>query len=62
MKKQQFSHHSDPRNRNVQLSSLSSDKRSIKARRTDTSDSQEEILQPDNGKFVMVKHDIVSIP
>ncbi|KAK0649954.1 hypothetical protein B0T16DRAFT_389911 [Cercophora newfieldiana] len=55
-KKQQYSHGSD--HRGVALGSISSEKRSIKARRTDTSDSQEEILQPDNGRFVVVKHDI----
>lgn len=57
-KKQQYSHGSD--RRGVPLGSISSEKRSIKTRRTDTSDSQEEILQPDSGRFVVVKHDIVS--
>ncbi len=56
-----YSNHSGRGNKNVQLSSLSSDKKSIKARRTDTSDSQEEILQSDS-QFVMVKHDIVCKP
>ncbi|KAK1750371.1 hypothetical protein QBC47DRAFT_310085 [Echria macrotheca] len=55
-RKQPFSHGSGPRSRNVPLGSISSDKR----RRTDTSDSQEEILQPDKNQYVMVKHDIVS--
>ncbi|KAK0614687.1 hypothetical protein B0T14DRAFT_463212 [Immersiella caudata] len=57
-KKQQYSHGSDHRNMGVPLGSISSEKRSIMGRRTDTSDSQEEILQQDNGRFVMVKHDI----
>ncbi|KAK4448717.1 hypothetical protein QBC34DRAFT_485402 [Podospora aff. communis PSN243] len=55
--KKQYSHGSN-RSNGVPLGSISSEKRSIKARRTDTSDSQEEILQQDSGRFVMVKHDI----
>ncbi|KAK5655194.1 hypothetical protein OQA88_6093 [Cercophora sp. LCS_1] len=51
--KQQYSHNSN-QSRNVRLGSLASDKR----RRTDTSDSQEDILQSDKSQFVMVKHDI----
>jgi len=62
VKKQQYSHGSGHRSKNLPMGSISSDKRSIKAHRTDTSDSQEEILQPDNGRFVVVKHDIVSRP
>lgn len=40
------------------LGSISSDKKSITGRRLDTSDSQEEILQPDSGRFVLVKHEV----
>ncbi|KAK0702344.1 hypothetical protein B0H67DRAFT_595524 [Lasiosphaeris hirsuta] len=40
------------------LASISSDRKSIGGRRLDTSDSQEEILQPESGQFVLVKHEV----
>ncbi|KAK1834995.1 hypothetical protein QBC39DRAFT_389023 [Podospora conica] len=42
---------------NVALNSLSSEKKSIRGRGVDSSDSQEEILQPEHNQFVVVKHD-----
>ncbi|KAK0741504.1 hypothetical protein B0T18DRAFT_330867 [Schizothecium vesticola] len=58
-RKAQFNEYHSPR-ANVALSSLSSEKKSIKGRGVDSSDSQEEILQPDHNQFVVVKHDFVS--
>lgn len=58
-RKPQFNEYNNPR-ANVALSSLSSEKKSIKGRGVDSSDSQEEILQPEHNQFVVVKHDFVS--
>jgi len=58
-RKAQFNEYHSPR-ANVALNSLSSEKKSIKGRRVDSSDSQEEILQPEHNQFVVVKHDFVS--
>lgn len=58
-RKPQFNEYNNPR-ANVALNSLSSEKKSIKGRGVDSSDSQEEILQPEHNQFVVVKHDFVS--
>ncbi len=60
-RRQQTAHTTEFRNRSVPLGSISSTKKSIHARSIDTSDSQEEILHPDDdSKFVHVQHDVVS--
>jgi len=56
--KQYYGYNSGARSRNVPLGSISSDKK----RRTESSDSREEILsRQDSGQFVVVQHDIVSL-
>jgi len=46
----------------VPLSSLSSDKDPASRRGLETSDSQENMLKSEGANFVMVKHDVVSVP
>ncbi len=55
--------HSDARCKSVPLSSITSDKKSPVGNLLDASDSQEDMLKPEgNARFVVVKHDIVSLP
>lgn len=49
-----------PKVKSVPLGSFSSDKKSPIGRRADAADSQEEILESGESRFIMVKNDVVS--